>query len=154
MAHDNWSALKAGSGNVQSLLRQAKCSTFIEREGRKMRVAILGGSFNPITNAHLNVACEIVHSKLADEVWIVPCGPRSDKPSLITSTLDRLIMCHLAQYFGHLATHIPSGAVTHFLKSYHAFVQGRWTYLNAHHSTFTRYVETTLNFHIMGEQCE
>ena len=38
-----------------------------------------GGSFNPITNAHLNCAAEIIHSKLADEVWIVPCGARPDK---------------------------------------------------------------------------
>jgi len=49
------------------------------------RVAVYGGAFNPITNAHLNVASEIVHSELADEVWIVPCGNRSDKPELATS---------------------------------------------------------------------
>jgi len=33
---------------------------------------------------------------LADEVWITPCGSRPDKPSLKTSGLHRLIMCHLA----------------------------------------------------------
>ena len=54
------------------------------------------GSFNPITNAHLNVAAEIMHSKLADEVWITPCGKRPDKPSLKTSMIHRLVMCHLA----------------------------------------------------------
>ena len=37
-----------------------------------------------------------VHSKLADEVWITPCGARPDKPSLRTPGLHRLIMCHLA----------------------------------------------------------
>ena len=62
----------------------------------KKRVAVFGGSFNPITNAHLNCAAEIIHSKLADEVWITPCGSRPDKPSLKTSGLDRLIMAHLA----------------------------------------------------------
>ena len=31
-----------------------------------------------------------------DEVWIVPCGPRPDKPTLVTSPLDRYNMCHLA----------------------------------------------------------
>jgi len=44
----------------------------------------------------LNCAAEIIHSKLADEVWITPCGARPDKPSLKTSALHRLIMCHLA----------------------------------------------------------
>ena len=32
------------------------------------------------------------------------------------------------------------------------FVQGRWTYLNQDESTFTRWVEITLNQHIKGEQ--
>lgn len=62
----------------------------------RKRIAIYGGSFNPITNAHLNVAAEIMHSKLADEVWITPCGKRPDKPSLRTSMVHRLVMCHLA----------------------------------------------------------
>ena len=62
----------------------------------KKRIAVYGGSFNPITNAHLNCAAEIIHSRLADEVWVVPCGPRPDKPSMKTSGLHRLIMCHLA----------------------------------------------------------
>ena len=62
----------------------------------RKRVAVFGGSFNPITNAHLNCAAEIIHSKLADEVWITPCGARPDKPSLKTPALHRLIMCHLA----------------------------------------------------------
>jgi hypothetical protein len=62
----------------------------------KTRVAVFGGSFNPVTNAHLNCAAEIIHSKLADEVWLVPCGARPDKSSLKTSYLHRMIMCHLA----------------------------------------------------------
>ena len=32
------------------------------------------------------------------------------------------------------------------------FVQGRWTYINQDESTFTRWVEITLNQHIKGEQ--
>lgn len=62
----------------------------------RKRIAIYGGSFNPITNAHLNVASEILHSKLVDEVWITPCGKRPDKPALRTSMVHRLVMCHLA----------------------------------------------------------
>lgn len=60
------------------------------------RVAILGGSFDPITTGHLKVACEIVHTGMAAEVWIVPCGVRPDKPSLKTPYMHRLLMCHLA----------------------------------------------------------
>jgi nicotinate (nicotinamide) nucleotide adenylyltransferase len=63
---------------------------------RKKRVAILGGSFNPITDGHLKMAAEVIHAKVADEVWITPCGSRPDKPSLKTSALDRFLMCHLA----------------------------------------------------------
>lgn len=62
----------------------------------RKQIAIYGGSFNPITNAHLNVASEILHSKLVDEVWITPCGKRPDKPQLKTSMIHRLVMCHLA----------------------------------------------------------
>ena len=103
----------------------------------RKRVCVYGGSFNPITTAHLNVAaesscarlrilrseawqasvcsasasasasaiqrnilptytCAVMHSKLVDEVWITPCGPRPDKPSLKTSMIHRLVMCHLA----------------------------------------------------------
>eukprot|EP00944_MAST-04C_sp_MAST-4C-sp1_P014989 g14989.t1 len=62
----------------------------------KKRVAILGGSFNPITDGHLKMAAEVIHARAADEVWITPCGSRPDKPSLTTSALDRFLMCHLA----------------------------------------------------------
>jgi nicotinate (nicotinamide) nucleotide adenylyltransferase len=59
-------------------------------------VAVLGGSFDPITDGHLKCACEIIHARMATEVWIVPCGVRPDKPSLKTPYMQRLIMCHLA----------------------------------------------------------
>mmetsp|Transcript_15630 Transcript_15630/g.45696 ORF Transcript_15630/g.45696 Transcript_15630/m.45696 type:complete len:231 (-) Transcript_15630:57-749(-) len=64
--------------------------------GAPKRVALLGGSFDPITDAHLKCAAEIIHCGAAEEVWLVPCGARPDKPSLTRSTLDRLLMCHLA----------------------------------------------------------
>jgi nicotinate (nicotinamide) nucleotide adenylyltransferase len=65
-------------------------------EKKRKRVAVFGGSYNPITGGHLQVAAGIVHSGHADEVWIVPCGPRPDKKSLTTPARDRLLMCHLA----------------------------------------------------------
>lgn len=61
----------------------------------RKRVTIFGGSFDPITDAHLKVAAEIVHSQMADEVWVIPCGPRPDK-KLVADSLHRYIMCHLA----------------------------------------------------------
>jgi len=60
------------------------------------RVAIFGGAFDPITNSHLTCVAQILHSGSADEVWLVPCGPRPDKKSLKTSPLDRYCMCKIA----------------------------------------------------------
>ena len=81
-------------------LRSAKGGSPAAAMPRKVtprkRIAVLGGSFDPITDGHLKCACEIIHSRCADEVWLVPCGPRPDKPSLKTPVLHRLIMCHLA----------------------------------------------------------
>jgi hypothetical protein len=54
-----------------------------DEEGPPKRVAIYGGAFNPITNGHLQLATEIVHSGIVDEVWICPCGPRPDKPNVL-----------------------------------------------------------------------
>jgi len=59
-------------------------------------VAVFGGAFDPITNSHLTCAAEIVHSSNADEVWLVPCGPRPDKPNLRTPAMDRYVMCQVA----------------------------------------------------------
>eukprot|EP00930_Biecheleria_cincta_P070715 TRINITY_DN58328_c0_g1_i1.p1 TRINITY_DN58328_c0_g1~~TRINITY_DN58328_c0_g1_i1.p1 ORF type:complete len:588 (+),score=62.22 TRINITY_DN58328_c0_g1_i1:157-1920(+) len=61
----------------------------------RKRVAVYGGAFDPPTNSHLLCAAEIVHSGCADEVWLVPCGPRPDKPGLTTSPLDRYVMCQI-----------------------------------------------------------
>jgi len=63
---------------------------------RHRKIAVLGGSFDPITDGHLKCACEIVHARAAHEVWLVPCGRRPDKPSLKTPYMHRLVMCHLA----------------------------------------------------------
>jgi hypothetical protein len=48
------------------------------------RVVIFGGSFDPITFTHIQVATEIINFDLADQVWIVPCGMRPDKHTNIS----------------------------------------------------------------------
>jgi nicotinate-nucleotide adenylyltransferase len=60
----------------------------------KKTIAIFGGTFDPITNAHLANACEILHNRKADEVWLVPSGDDT-KPGM-TPGIHRLIMCHTA----------------------------------------------------------
>ncbi|CAK9057043.1 Probable nicotinate-nucleotide adenylyltransferase (Deamido-NAD(+) diphosphorylase) (Deamido-NAD(+) pyrophosphorylase) (Nicotinate mononucleotide adenylyltransferase) (NaMN adenylyltransferase) [Durusdinium trenchii] len=62
----------------------------------RKRVAIYGGTFDPPTNSHMTCAGEIIHSGSADEVWLIPCGPRPDKPHLQTTPLDRYCMCQIA----------------------------------------------------------
>lgn len=42
--------------------------------GRKKKVALYGGAFNPITTGHLKVAQFVLdHSQSFDEVWFMPC---------------------------------------------------------------------------------
>jgi len=38
-----------------------------------MKVALFGGSFNPIHNGHLQIANELLEKGM-EEVWIIPCG--------------------------------------------------------------------------------
>ena len=61
----------------------------------RRRIAVYGGSFDPITNAHLLVSAEVIHFGLADEVWFVPCGNRVDKTTLIDAE-KRLELVRLA----------------------------------------------------------
>jgi len=65
---------------------------------KRTNVGLLGGAFSPITNTHMQLASEVVISGMVDEVWIVPCGPRPDKPSLKVSAQQRYIMCCLAVF--------------------------------------------------------
>jgi nicotinate-nucleotide adenylyltransferase len=58
-------------------------------------VAIFGGSFDPITFAHLMIAVEIINFSVADQVWMVPCGMRPDKDTVV-SPHSRLEMLSLA----------------------------------------------------------
>eukprot|EP00435_Cladocopium_sp_Y103_P001590 s3007_g1.t1 len=84
-----------GTGLALGTLVAAKAKVSLTETKRK-RVAIYGGTFDPPTNSHMTCASEIVNSGCADEVWIVPCGPRPDKPHLKTSPMDRYCMCQIA----------------------------------------------------------
>ena len=42
-------------------------------------IAVLGGSFDPPTISHLQLASEVINLLGFDEVLIVPCGARPDK---------------------------------------------------------------------------
>ena len=46
--------------------------------------------------AHLQCASEALHAAELDEVWMVPCGSRPDKPSLRTPAATRLAMVEQA----------------------------------------------------------
>lgn len=82
-----------GTGLALLVVAKAKVSL---AETKRKRVAIYGGTFDPPTNSHMTCASEIVNSGCADEVWIVPCGPRPDKLHLKTSAMDRYCMCQIA----------------------------------------------------------
>lgn len=61
----------------------------------RKKIAIVGGSFDPPTEQHFNVAAAVAQTGSADEVWMCPCGPRPDKPSLKTPSLIRYMLCVL-----------------------------------------------------------
>ncbi len=64
--------------------------------GRKTKVAILGGAFDPITNGHINL-CKFVldTSRTFDEVWIMPCYGHMYGKNMM-SPEHRVAMCELA----------------------------------------------------------
>jgi len=65
--------------------------------GEKRRVGILGGTFDPIHNAHLAIAAEAKKRLNLGEVFFVPAGqPWMKTDRVITSAADRLAMIQLA----------------------------------------------------------
>ena len=91
--------------------------------GRKVKVAIFGGAFDPPTIAHIAVAKLILDfSKEFDEVWMMPCanhmfGKKMSDPE------HRLAMCRLAsqvdariKVFDYEIKHNLGGETYHFCK--------------------------------------
>jgi nicotinate-nucleotide adenylyltransferase len=56
------------------------------------RVAIFGGSFNPITKAHIKIVGSVLNLEI-DEVWIMPCYTSYNKKLL--SAKHRIAMCEM-----------------------------------------------------------
>lgn len=64
--------------------------------GRKLKVAILGGAFDPITKGHIETAKFVLNtSKTFDEVWLMPCYKHMHGKKLQPAE-HRLAMCELA----------------------------------------------------------
>jgi len=65
-----------------------------------MKVALLGGSFNPPTIAHMEMGRKILMDKYADKLIYVPCGTRSDKADLVEGHRRiKMIILNIASYF-------------------------------------------------------
>lgn len=61
-----------------------------------MKIGILGGSFDPIHNGHLNMALKSYEQYNLDEIWLIPNGnaPHKDADKMADAT-HRLAMCRL-----------------------------------------------------------
>ena len=59
------------------------------------KIGILGGSFDPPTISHLQLASEALNVLKIDEIWMIPCGVRTDK-QLKTEAHQRLYMVERA----------------------------------------------------------
>ncbi len=44
-----------------------------------IKVGVLGGTFDPPTISHMQIASETLYQHKMDQVWFVPCGDRLDK---------------------------------------------------------------------------
>ncbi|MCD8518102.1 MAG: nicotinate (nicotinamide) nucleotide adenylyltransferase [Burkholderiaceae bacterium] len=61
-----------------------------------MRIGLLGGSFDPIHRAHVELAKTALSELKLDEVQLLPARQPWQKPALAASTQDRLAMIELA----------------------------------------------------------
>jgi len=85
------------SDNVQSTLNKinSRHLQYISL-GRKTKVAILGGGFDPITNGHIQLAQFVLNtSGEFDEVWLMPAYNHMYNKKMV-SPEHRLNMCELA----------------------------------------------------------
>lgn len=60
------------------------------------RIGLMGGTFNPIHNGHVNIARQALAQGLVDHVLFLPSGNPPHKHTEIADKLDRLAMTELA----------------------------------------------------------
>ena len=60
-----------------------------------MHILLFGGSFDPVHNAHLEIARAVVSHSIADQVWLVPCSHHPFGKAM-SSARDRQNMLELA----------------------------------------------------------
>ncbi len=61
----------------------------------RKKVALLGGSFDPVHNGHIAMANEAIQKLGADEVWFIPAAQSPLKHRVLTHALDRLAMLRI-----------------------------------------------------------
>lgn len=91
--------------------------------GRKLKVAILGGAFDPPTIGHIKLAQFVLNtSQTFDEVWLMPCFAHMNGKQM-TQPLHRLVMCEIAaqvdgriKVFDFEIQHQLAGQTYHFVK--------------------------------------
>ncbi len=88
-----WHADELSAQNIAKIQRR---KAQYQSLGRKLKVAIFGGAFDPITTGHIKNAQLVLNcSKEFDEVWVMPCCSHLCGKHMM-SPEDRLELCRLA----------------------------------------------------------
>lgn len=89
---------------------------------KKTEIAIMGGSFNPITIGHIELAKFVLNNTNCSQVWINPCYKHMYNKDMV-SPEHRLEMCKLAakadgriKIFDYEIQHKLGGETYHFVK--------------------------------------
>lgn len=89
----DWKAEDLIRATLEKINRRAKQYKSL---GRKTKVAILGGAFDPVTKGHIAVAKYVLDvSNTFDEVWLMPCYSHMHGKEM-ASPFSRLEMINLA----------------------------------------------------------
>lgn len=119
-SENEWDARDLILSTLQKIERRQKQYQTL---GRKVYCAILGGSFDPITNGHIKLAQFVLNSsKTFDTIWITPCFSHMFHKKMANSN-HRIEMCKLAakvdgriKVFDYEIANKLKGETYHFLK--------------------------------------